>query len=33
MAKVHDALDERQRALLADFVARGPGWGYFRHAQ
>jgi len=32
MAKVHDALDERQRTLMADFVRSGSGWGYFRHA-
>jgi len=25
--RCNDALDERQRTLLADFVARGPGWG------
>jgi hypothetical protein len=28
LAKVHDALDERQRARLADMIESGPG--YFR---
>jgi len=29
IAKVHDALDERQRARLADMIEAGPG-GFFR---
>ncbi len=28
LAKIHDALDERQRAELADLVAKGPRFGF-----
>lgn len=32
LAKLHEALDERQRRILADFLeSRGGGWGPYRH--
>ncbi len=31
LARVHDALDEKQRRLLADMIESGPSWSWRRH--
>ncbi len=33
IARIHGALDGRQRALVAELVRRGPPFGHGRHAQ